>query len=413
MKKATRLVSFSIAIVFIAFAAKWALAVSLPECITNSQDANNIIRSAPCGLYGVVNSRQTNNATGTTLDIAVEYMAHLPSGAPKAIVMLFSGSSGNTGIAGDDTTHVVSQAGNNFLVRSAQLLAEAGYLTVTIDRPEPVPGDSYDLYRVSPRHANDIIAVLLEINELYEANHLDLFLAGTSRGALSVVAQNNLGVGSLLSSPVNSMNSGLWVGADSPNPRLVPGFAIVPVHVLAHAEDGCFVSTAANSKKLQNDFHTAGVQVFFNSVEGGFEIDIDPCEAKAFHGFLGIERTAIKKITDRMDYFLKKKNQDFPGNIKPELTVNAPFSISTAVNTAVTIDLAGLALDADGDTLSYSLPHPTSNRGGTLSLNGALVEYTPPPPAAFTNKTDGFVFQVSDGKGGKTNGIILVAVGVP
>jgi len=112
-----------------------------------------------------------------------------------------------------------------------------------------------------------------------------------------------------------------------------------------------------------------------------------------------------------MDYFLKKKNQDFPGNIKPELTVNAPFSVSTAADTAVTIDLAGLALDADGDTLSYSLPHPTSNRGGTLSLNGSSVQYT--PPAGFSNRTDGFVFQVSDGKGGKTNGIILVAVDVP
>jgi Bacterial Ig domain len=44
-------------------------------------------------------------------------------------------------------------------------------------------------------------------------------------------------------------------------------------------------------------------------------------------------------------------------------------------------------------------------------LNGALVEYT--PPAGFSNRVDGFVFQVSDGKGGKTNGVILVAVGVP
>ena len=411
MKKATRVVSISFAIFFSAFGAKWALAASLPECITNSQDANNIIRSAPCGIYGVVNSRQTNGATGTVLDISVQYMVHLPSGAPKAIVMLFSGSSGNAGIAGDDTTHVVSQAGNNFLVRSAQLFAEAGYLTVTIDRPEPVPSDSYDLYRVSPRHANDIAAVLLEVNELYDASRLDLFLAGTSRGALSVVAQNNLGIGSLLSSPVNSLNSGLWVGADSPNPRLAPSFAVVPVHVLAHAQDGCSVSTAANSKKLQNDFHAAGVQAFFNSVDGGFEIDIDPCEAKAFHGFLGIESTAVKKITDRMDFFLKKKDQDSSGNLKPELMINAPFSVSTAADTAVTIDLAGLALDADGDTLSYSLPHPTSNRGGTLSLNGSSVEYT--PPAGFANRTDGFVFQVSDGKGGKTNGIILVAVGVP
>jgi Bacterial Ig domain len=411
MGKAICVASFSIAMAMNAFAANWALAASMPECITNSQDASNIIRSAPCGLFGVVESRQTTNGTGTTLDITVEYMVHLPSGAPKAIVMLFTGSSGNAGIVGDDTTHVVSQSGSNFLVRSAQLFAEEGYLTVAIDRPEPIPSDAYDLYRVSPRHANDIVAVLLEVNGLYQASQLDLFLAGTSRGALSVVAQNNLGVGSLLSSPVNSMNSGLWVGADSPNPRLVPSFAIVPVHVLAHAQDGCSVSTAANSKKLHDDFQAAGVQAFFNSVDGGFEIDIDPCEAEAFHGFLGIERPATKKIIDRMDYFLKKKKQDFPGNIKPELIINAPFSVSTATDTAVTIDLARLALDADGDTLTYSLPHPTSNRGGALSLNGALVEYS--PPAGFANRTDGFVFQVSDGKGGKTNGVILVAVGVP
>lgn len=412
MKRTSRTLRHLAAVIFvIGSAVRPAFAVSLPECITNSQDANNIIRSAPCGIYGVVNSRQTLGATGTTLDISVDYMVHLPAGAAKALVMLFSGGSGNAGIVGDDTTHVVSQAGNNFLVRSAQLFAEEGYLAVTIDRPEPGPSDSYDQYRVSPRHANDIVAVLLEVSELYDAGRLNLFLAGTSRGALSVVAQNNLGVGSLLSSPVNSTNGGLWVGADAPHPRLLPSFVSVPVHVLAHAHDGCSVSTAANSKKLQDDFHTAGVQAFFNSVDGGFEVDVDPCEAKAFHGFLGIERTAVKKISDRMDYFLKKQEQEFRGNIKPELIVNAPFLLSTATDTAVTIDLAGLALDANGDTLTYSLPHPTSNRGGTLSLSGSMVEYT--PPAGFTDRTDGFVFQAADGKGGKTHGIILVAVGVP
>src|SRR4029453_3251461 len=129
-------------------------------------------------------------------------------------------------------------------------------------------------------HANDIVAVLLEVNELYQASQLDLFLAGTSRGALSVVAQNNLGVGSLLSSPVNSVNTRLWVGADSPHPRLLPSFGVVPVHVIAHAQDDCSVSTTANSKNLHKDFQEAGVQAFFNSLDGGFEIDVDPCEAK-------------------------------------------------------------------------------------------------------------------------------------
>ena len=61
MKKTLRVAGISLAIFFtIAYAVTPALAVSLAECITNSQDANNIIRSAPCGIYGIVNSRQRN-----------------------------------------------------------------------------------------------------------------------------------------------------------------------------------------------------------------------------------------------------------------------------------------------------------------------------------------------------------------
>jgi len=365
MKKTLRVTYTSLAIFFtIAYAVTPALAVSLAECITNSQDANNIIRSASCGNYGIVNSRQRDNSTGTTLDITVEYMVHLPLGTPKATVVLFAGGNGDTGIAGNDATGVVTNAGNNFLVRSAQLFADAGFLTVTIDRPQPIPSDAYDQYRVSPRHANDIVAVLLEVNTLYNASPLDVFLAGTSRGALSVIAQNSLGIGSLLSSPVNSANDGLWVGSDSPHPRLIPSFVTVPVHVLAHSQDGCFVSTAANSKNLHNDFRAAGVEAFFNSVDGGFVVDADPCNATTFHGFLGIERSAVQKITDRMEYFLKKQSKDAPGNSKPALVANAPHLASTATDTPIAIDLAGLALDANLDPLTYLLPHAASNRGG-------------------------------------------------
>ena len=411
MKLTLRVASLSLVIFFTIACAVPVFAASLAECITNSQDASHIIRSAPCGIYGIVNSRQSNNATGTTLDITVEYMVHLPLGTPKATVVLFAGGNGDTGIAGNDATGVVTNAGNNFLVRSAQLFADAGFLTVTIDRPQPIPSDAYDQYRVSPRHANDIVAVLLEVNTLYNASQLHVFLAGTSRGALSVVAQNILGIGSLLSSPVNSVNDGLWVGSDSPHPRLVPSFVTVPVHVLAHAQDGCDLSSAAHSKNLHTDFHAAGVEAFFNSVDGGFVVDDDPCNATTFHGFLGIERTAVQKITDRMEYFLKKQSKEAPGNGKPALVINAPYATSTATDTPVAIDLAGLAVDADNDPLTYLLPHATSNRGGSLSLNGSTVEYT--PPLGFTNRTDGFVFQIDDGKGGKSNGVILIAVGVP
>jgi hypothetical protein len=385
-----------------------AQAVSLPECIMDSQDANNIIQSAPCGVYGIVNSRQVN-ATGSTLDVTVEYMVHLPIGAPKAIVMLFAGGNGDTGIQGNDSTGEVTSAGNNFLVRSAQLFAEQGYLAVTIDRPSDTVGFNnaeFDQYRVSPSHAQDIIAVLSEVNSFYGTAALDLFLAGTSRGAISVVAQNMLGIGSMLSAPVTSQSGqNLWIGTDSPEPRLMPGFVTVPVEVLTHKRDGCFVSTPENSKKLHKDFTGAGVKSDFERVNGGFEVNPDPCQATTFHGFLGIENKAVNKVTHRMDHILKRHDKRHRRNTKPAAE-NTTVTIRPAL--AVDIDLAGLVSDLDGDALGFSLPHGMSSRDATLAIAGSVVTYTPPPGA--TNIADGFVYQVFDGKGGKSNGLIIVLV---
>lgn len=164
-------------------------AASLPECITNSQDANDIINSAPCGLYGIVNTRQENDV-GNILDVTVQYMVHLPMGAPKAVVVLFSGGAGGTGIISDGSGGV-AQVGSNFLVRSAQLFAEDGFLTITIDRPSTTVGFSnaeFDQYRVSPAHAQDIATVIATVNRIYGTQHLNIFLAGTSRGAISITA---------------------------------------------------------------------------------------------------------------------------------------------------------------------------------------------------------------------------------
>lgn len=152
---------FSTLAVLVLSAVNVTRAASLPECMTDSQDANNIINSAPCGVYGVMNTRQ-ENGVGITLDVSVQYMVHAPMGAPKAVVMLFSGGSGGIGMTPDGMGGV-AQVGNNFLVRSAQLFAENGFLTVTIDRPSTTAGFSnaaFDQYRVWPAHAQDIAAVM-------------------------------------------------------------------------------------------------------------------------------------------------------------------------------------------------------------------------------------------------------------
>ncbi len=409
MRKFTFRLAVGLLVSFFMLSAPKAQAVSLPECIMNSQDASNIINSAPCGLYGIVNTRQENDS-GNNLDVAVQYMVHLPIGAPRAIVMLFNGGNGNTGIVSDGVGGI-AQVGNNFLVRSAQLFAEDGFLTITIDRPSTTVGFSnaeFDQYRVSPAHAEDIATVLAAVNRTYGTRHLNIFLAGTSRGAISITAQNMLGIGSMFSNPVTSAGGNpdnLWVGTTSTHPRLIPNFVNVPTHVLAHRHDGCFVSTPANSVLLHKDFLAAGVPSVVNGVNGGFELDPNPCNALTFHGFLGIEREAVQTITMRVTQILRKLKNAFPGNIKPKAF---NFKVATMANTPVTLDLGLLTYDRNGDPLHYSLPHDASSRGGALQIRGRFVRYT--PPARWSNFMDGFVYRVDDGKGGTSSGVIRVKV---
>jgi len=218
---------------------------------------------------------------------------------------------------------------------------KTSYLAITIDRPSDTIGFTnaqFDQYRVSPSHAHDIIAVLSEVDSLYGTGTLELFLAGTSRGALSIVAQNMLGIGSMLSAPVTSQSGqNLWIGTDSPEPRLLPGFVTVPVQVLTHKDDACFVSTPENSKKLHKDFAGAGVKSDFEKVNGGFEVNPDPCQATTFHGFLGIENKAVKKTIHRMDQILKRHNGRHRRNAKPTAE-NA--TVTTVTTLAVDIDFS-------------------------------------------------------------------------
>ncbi len=67
--------------------------------------------------------------------------------------------------------------------------------------------------------------------------------------------------------------------------------------------------------------------------------------------------------------------------------------------------------DADNDILSYALPYTSTSLGGTLSLSGTTVIYTPPSTATYTAGTDDtFVYVVSDGKGGTASNIISISL---
>ena len=230
-----------------------------PACTTDSYTNSSgvwfIINSAPCGTYGEVYSRWLTNNNVASL-VKMKYMVNEPTGTAKAIVLLFTGGSGDAGIV-PGTNGTVASTATNFLVRSAQLFADDGYRAVVVDSPEDSFGNklytnglsnanaAFDLYRISVTNAWDIESVIQQIPGW---TNLQIFLAGTSRGALTAVAQYHLGMGICLSSAVNTgnTNSGNPLFIAEPSvPALQPANVTVPVQFLVNADDGCDESSPA------------------------------------------------------------------------------------------------------------------------------------------------------------------------
>ncbi len=353
-----------------------------------------------CAFYGEVQTRIS--ATGAP--VTVQYIAVRPSNgsAPKAAVFLIGGGDFDLNFVGNAATGAATTIGANFLVRTAQIFAEAGYLAVAMNKPSdlPTPGTTNttidaDQYRISVRHAVDILTVLREVN----TDGLDVFIAGTSRGGISAVATNLIATGIALSSVVTRASTGpgpLFVN-DVRHANLLPGFVQRPSHVLWNTDDQCPLTQPADSQTLANNLGAA-----FNAVSGGFINDTDVCGAQHFHGYMGIEQIAVDPVTAWLD----GRVAALGGNRRPD----AAFALlPTAARVPLSIDLAALTRDVDGGPLSYALSHVGSGRGGTVTLSGATATYT--PPAGATGGTDNFVYVVTDGRGGVNAAVITIRIG--
>jgi len=124
-----------------------------------------------------------------------------------------------------------------------------------------------DEYRISVDHATDILAVLKQVN----TDNLDVFLSGTSRGAISVVANNLIAAGISVSSAVTRGSTvfpdRLFVN-DPDVPSLQPGFVQRPAHVLLNTNDLCLFTRPVDSQALFDDLTAAGVNAAIDAVSG-------------------------------------------------------------------------------------------------------------------------------------------------
>ena len=208
---------------------------------------------------------------------------------PKAAVILFAGGDGGIGIGPDGKI----TRGGNFLVRSRQLFADQGLMTAVIDAPSDKQSHPYlSGSRQTPEHVADVKAV---IAWLRQQNKIPVWLIGTSRGTQSA------GYIATQLPPAEGGPDGIVLTATVLNDqrsRAVPDMALdrirIPVLVAHHREDSCRVCRFSDMPRLMDRLTTPPRRELL-AFEGGIS-EGDPCEARAYHGFNGIEREVVQRI---------------------------------------------------------------------------------------------------------------------
>jgi len=205
------------------------------------------------------------------------------------IVILFSGGGGILGITDSGIKHK-----GNFLVRTRQKFARQGMIVAIPDKPD----DRAELFefRTTQEHAEDISAVMKYLRQHYPAK--PLWLVGTSRGTISVasVAARLHGKdgpeGIVLTSSLTRDGRSGYNSLRDINLSAIT----VPSLVVHNKKDECQFTPFSDAESLPGQL--SGVKVkAFKAFDGGMTKS-KPCQAKSYHGYLGIEEEVVEYIVD-------------------------------------------------------------------------------------------------------------------
>ncbi|MCS5549959.1 MAG: alpha/beta hydrolase [Gammaproteobacteria bacterium] len=226
----------------------------------------------------------------TRTDITQQILIEQPSN-PKANLILFAGGKGKIKLNNGGY-----ESNDNFLVRSRQLFLDKGFTTILIDAPSDRQNRTGMLkgFRNSQEHIKDIEVVIDYIRII---NSKPIWLIGTSRGtesaAYAAVHLNNKINGVVLTSSISKTNKKGTSVTDLALDRIT-----VPILAIHHKDDKCKTTKPKVVKAIKNkSYNSSSVRIKMFS--GGDEpINKNPCKAKTYHGFLGIESEVVRSITE-------------------------------------------------------------------------------------------------------------------
>lgn len=224
----------------------------------------------------------------TRPDVTQRLLVLTPS-SPKATVLLFAGGHGGLQISSSGS---FGWGAGNFVVRTRQLFADHGLLVIVVDAPSDRQTPPFLAgYRQKPEHAQDIRAVIAWARAQAP---VPVWLIGTSRGTQSTayIATQLTGPegpdGLVLTSSILTDNNG------RPVPKIPLETLRIPVLVVHHEKDGCRFCSFSDIPTLMGKLDGAPRKQLL-SFKGGISRG-DPCDARAYHGYNGIEEEVVNQI---------------------------------------------------------------------------------------------------------------------
>ena len=209
----------------------------------------------------------------------------MPREGATATVILLSGGSGGIGYKD------AQPRSNNFLIRSRDLFEQQGLNVALLGNPSDMR-EMDDTWRISESHRTDVLNVMTDIRRQTLA---PIWLVGTSRGTVSVAAlalglQDQL-AGVVLTAAITSHSVTASV------PRQAIDQLRLPVLIYHHRQDACRITQAHETAAIFQALRQARVKKLM-VVDGGGDPVGDPCQARHWHGFIGMEERVVKDIAD-------------------------------------------------------------------------------------------------------------------
>ena len=263
-----------------------ALAISLTACVGREKLAGEGVRTTPLAAINAVSAVPVIEvhdvlSRGGAVRVLVE-----ETDDAVAVAILFAGGRGATHISDQGR---IGSLGGNFLIRSRHAFRRHGFTTVVFDSP------SVSTHDLRPFHhgqtfANDVGKVIHHLRRTYG---LPVWVIGTSRGTVAV---GNVAARLGKNAPDGVVfSSSLFDGNRTADVYDLPLEDIqAPSLIVHHREDGCLYTLPGGVNRLR-DRLTGAKRVGVMWFEGGYARG-NPCQARGYHGFNGIEDEVIAKI---------------------------------------------------------------------------------------------------------------------